>query len=175
MCYNRLDQTGGGRQCPNCSGEITSHAAYCATCGVTLVDTGALPVNAQALAETLVAAGAEMAPAESSFESPAYQSDEYLQSDYADSDYLEPGPEPTPEPESVPDLAAPEEEEEDMYVPPSPDLVDFGDEEPPGPPSASFSEEEPAASPPPPPGAVDLGDDEDEDLGWELDLPSEEQ
>ena len=94
MCYARLDQTGGGRQCPHCNGEVSEKARFCATCGTALEEgLEALPGPVALAGLLLEAAGAgfggdygSQAASESSFAEPSVLSD----SAFADSpDYAE--------------------------------------------------------------------------------------
>ncbi|NLO74696.1 MAG: zinc ribbon domain-containing protein [candidate division WS1 bacterium] len=61
MCYARLDQTGGGRQCPQCSAEVSEKSRYCSNCGTSLEEGQEAVPGPVALANLLLeAAGASV-------------------------------------------------------------------------------------------------------------------
>ncbi len=60
MCYARLDQKGGGRQCPHCGGEVSANATFCATCGGALVEGVTAVPGTLAMAALLMETGGEV-------------------------------------------------------------------------------------------------------------------
>lgn len=164
MCYARLDQAGGGHQCPHCNAELPAGANFCASCGGAIAE-GMIAIPAPlALATLLMEAGGGDVFG-GAYHEPAVAEEGHFD-DFAavgDESAHELPPATAPELPSLehfaPPVAAPagstgpaavEEEEEEMFVPPPPGLITAEPAVPaaPVPPTA-----EDFAPPPPPPAA----------------------
>ena len=179
MCYARLDQVGGGRQCPHCNHEVAAAAHFCASCGGTITE-GMIAVPAPlAMATLLMAAGDDVfGGGGGGYHEPAAVGAQH----YAD-DFAPVGDDSVPEIPlgSTPELpplehlapaaaplrsgpAAVEAEEEEMFVPPPPGLVTPAPPPPPeheafAPPPPPPLEDDAFAPPPAPPDLMDLSEE----------------
>lgn len=180
MCYTRLDQTGGGRQCPHCSQEVRAGASFCASCGQALAEGVVAVPDMMAMATLLREASGDVfggggggyhdAAAESAphFEDFAAVGEGMDSVGGLDSGTVTevPAVEAAAAPAAVAPasagLEAVEEAEEDMFVPPPPGLITSEVAEP-GAPAEEFApppppplEEDFAPPPPPPPAEEDF-------------------
>ena len=92
MCYARLDQSGGGRQCPQCSGEVADKSRFCAGCGTGLVEGVETLAGPMALAALLLEAAGGSYSGSVSGAMGARESAAYSEASVPESAFVETGP-----------------------------------------------------------------------------------
>lgn len=92
MCYARLDQTGGGRQCPQCSSEVAEKSRFCSNCGTALAEGVESLAGPMALAAMLLEAAGGGYSGGISGVGPSRESAAYSEASVPESAFVETGP-----------------------------------------------------------------------------------